>query len=134
MDHELNFDIDPSILILGIQLLLNYLFFPQFLLHHFKYKNNEKCFWVFVKINASICPPYEAFAWYFNSKGMYPPVLGCLPWEISWWLTPHYTYSISLWVARKFHVILYHLKAKREGKNPPISSNCYFQVSKWNFK
>lgn len=120
MDHEYDFDMDSFMLIVTLQLLLNYLFFPQFLLNHFKYKNNGKCFHVFVKINAPFAPLYEAFDWYFNSKGMYPPVLGCLPWEISWWLTPYYTYSVSLWLARKFHIIFYHLKAKGEKKSPKL--------------
>lgn len=68
----------------------------------------------------SLPPLYKAFDWYFNCKGMYPPVLGCLPWEISWWLTSYNTYSINLWVARKFHIILYHLKAKGGRKSPKV--------------
>lgn len=68
---------------------------------------------------------------------MYPPILGCLPWEISWWLTFYYTYSISLWLARKFHIILYHLKAKGEEKIPKSTqiyiSKCPSAISNNNW-
>lgn len=131
-EHEYNADKDSSILMQTIQLLLGYLFFSQFLLNYFTSRNNGKCFWVFVRIDVPFAPLYELFDWNFNSRGMYPPGLGCLPCEISWWLISYYTQSVYDWPE---NLTLFCTTWKQKGKKtiPQSPQIAISKRSKCNF-
>lgn len=126
MDHEYNFNMDPSVSIEYIT-SFNYLFLPQFLLHDYQSKNYGKCFWGFIKINGPFTLLYEAFNWYFNSKEIYPPVLGCLRRLIRGWLLTIHIPLVYNWL-EDFTLFSNTWKQRGKGKFPESTKLLFLSV------